>query len=55
MKVALVNKHYQLGGIVETVVHQLWLGLPGRGKVLERLAEEVMHSRHDELYRRLAR
>jgi hypothetical protein len=29
--------------------------LPGRGKVLERLAEEVMHSRHDELYRRLAR
>jgi glycosyltransferase involved in cell wall biosynthesis len=30
MKVALVNKHYQLGGI-ETVVHQLWRGLRGRG------------------------
>lgn len=30
MKVALVNKHYQLGGI-ETVVHQLWHGLPKRG------------------------
>ena len=30
MKVALVNKHYQLGGI-ETVVHQLWHGLRGRG------------------------
>jgi glycosyltransferase involved in cell wall biosynthesis len=30
MKVALVNKHYELGGI-ETVVHQLWRGLPERG------------------------
>jgi glycosyltransferase involved in cell wall biosynthesis len=30
VKVALVNKNYQLGG-VETVVHQLWRGLPGRG------------------------
>jgi hypothetical protein len=55
MKVALVNQHYQLCGIVATVVHQLWHGLPGRGKVLEWLTEEVMLSRHDELYRRLAR
>jgi hypothetical protein len=54
MKVALVNKPYQLYGIVETVVH-LWHGLPGRGKVLERLTEEVMLSRHDELYWRLVR
>jgi glycosyltransferase involved in cell wall biosynthesis len=29
MKVALVNKHYRLGGI-ETVVHRLWHGLPER-------------------------
>jgi hypothetical protein len=55
MKVALVNQHYQLCGIVATVVHQLWHGLPGRGKVLERLTEEEVLSRHDELYRRLVR
>jgi glycosyltransferase involved in cell wall biosynthesis len=30
MKIAIVNKHYQLGGI-ETVVHQLWRGLPRLG------------------------
>lgn len=34
MKVALVNKHYRLGGI-ETVVHQLWKGLQGRGVQVE--------------------
>lgn len=30
MRIALVNKHLQLGGI-ETVVHQLWCGLRNRG------------------------
>jgi hypothetical protein len=42
MKVALVNKHYQLGG-AETVVHQLWHGLPGRGIGAELWISEFGH------------